>query len=347
MYFKTNGYIIIFSRSAMNGIIYENTHTKIPFFETTTHCTHKFGYAYETLSHFVHFYGRNVGFNAISVGLTVVEQKNGSLTDWVQRVFGAQNIQPLNNEVGHVTKGVWRPSLYYVEDTEVALGIDEFEQRASEQTLRVLIEKIDNILLYVEPSASGLNSYSHKCRELLILACTEVENQWVSLIKNTNKANSNGRYSTNDYIKLLDKCFLNDFKIQYINYHGLRDFKPFAGWSVTNPTTSLVWYDAYNKTKHNRSGAFNFSTLENVMDAVAACIVMYCIKYGPFSLMESNTTLSTIVNQHFFISFENSDPANYYIPEIELPQDTRDDLFIYNCYQQGHNKQWVLDPLIL
>ncbi|EFN7935267.1 hypothetical protein ACR23B_004320 [Escherichia coli] len=331
----------------MNGIWYKNTHTRIPRFESTTHINQKVGYAYETSSHFVHFYGRDVGFNVVSVGLTVVEHKNGNLDEWVQRVFGAQDIQPLNKEVGHVTQGVWRPSLYYMKDIEVALGIDEFEKRASEQALRVLIEKIDDILLYVEPSSSGLNSYSHKCRELLILACTEVENQWVSIINKTNGFKSNARYNTNDYIKLLDKCFLKDFRIQYCNYHGLRFFKPFDSWSIANPTTSLRWYDAYNKTKHDRSGAFYFSTLENVMEAVAACIVLYCVKYGPLSLTESKTTLSTIVNQHFSISFENSDPANYYIPEIELPQGSRGDLFLYDCYREGHNKNWIKDSLII
>ncbi|WP_312210321.1 hypothetical protein [Pseudescherichia sp.] len=331
----------------MNGIWYENTHTRIPNFETTTHQKHKFGYAYETTSHFVHLYGRDVGFNVISVGLTVIEQRSGTLNDWVQRVFGAQNISPLDNEVGHVTKGVWRPSLYYVNDIETALGIDEFEKRATEQALRVLIEKLDDIFLYVEPSTHGLISYSHKCRELLILACTEVENQWVSIIGKTNLSRSNGRYSTNDYVRLLDKLYLSEYKIKYLNYDGLRHFKPFDGWNANNPTTSLPWYNAYNKTKHDRSGAFHFSTLENVMDAVAACVVMYCVKYGPFGLLDANTSLSTIVNQNFSISLDNSNPASYYIPEIELATDTRSDLLLYDCYRAGHNKAWVSDSLVL
>ncbi|EMS1343890.1 hypothetical protein WKL52_003797 [Salmonella enterica] len=331
----------------MNGIWYENTHTRIPNFETTTHQKQKLGYAYETTSHFVHLYGRDVGFNVISVGLTVIEQRSGTLNDWVQRVFGAQNISPLDNEVGHVTKGVWRPSLYYVNDTETALGIDKFEKRATEQALRVLIEKLDDIFLYVESSTHGLISYSHKCRELLILACTEVENQWVSIISDTNLSRSSGRYSTNDYVKLLDKCFLSEYKIQYLNYDGLRNFKPFDGWNANNPTNSLPWYEAYNKTKHDRSGAFHFSTLENVMDAVAACVVMYCVKYGPFSLLEANTSLSTIVNQNFLISLDNSNPASYYIPEIELPTNTRSDLFLYDCYRASHNKKWITDSLVL
>lgn len=129
----------------MNGIWYENTHTSIPNFDTSVHLKQKFGYAYETESHFVHLYGRDTGFQVISVGLTVIEHKNGNLNEWAQRVFGARNIIQLNKEIGHVTQGVWRPSLYYVNDTENALGIDQFERRASEQALRILIEKLDDI----------------------------------------------------------------------------------------------------------------------------------------------------------------------------------------------------------
>ncbi|MBT0356122.1 hypothetical protein ISO78_07695 [Morganella morganii subsp. morganii] len=331
----------------MNGICYKNTQTNLPGWREELHITQPLGYAYETTTHFVHFYGNNIGFNVISVGLTAIEYKSGTLTDWVQRVFGARDILPLNKEIGHVTQGVWRPSLYYAYDIEGALGIDEFEKRASEQALRIIIDKLDDILLYVEPDSNGLQAYSHKCRELLILACTEVENQWASIINITNGINSNGRYNTNDYIKLLDKCFLKEYRIQYRNYCGIRNFKPFDSWTVTNPTTSLQWYDAYNKTKHNRSGAFHFSTLENVMDAVAACIVMYCAKYGPFSLIESKTPLSTIVNQHFSVSFEGSDPSSYYVPCIELPQDIQPNLFVYDCYSEGHNKAWVMDPLVI
>lgn len=61
----------------MNGIWYKNTQTNIPYFENTTHLQQKLGYAYETNSHYVHLFGRNIRFNAISVGLTVIEKKMG------------------------------------------------------------------------------------------------------------------------------------------------------------------------------------------------------------------------------------------------------------------------------
>ena len=77
----------------MNGIFYKNTQTNIPRWVNNIHEEESLGYAYETDSHFIHMYGKNYGFNVISVSLTAIEGKNGSLRDWVIRVFGAQDIK--------------------------------------------------------------------------------------------------------------------------------------------------------------------------------------------------------------------------------------------------------------
>lgn len=331
----------------MRGIYYENTQTNIPGWEPSLHESVPYGFAYETDSHFVHFYGNRGDFNLIAVGLTAIQSKNGTLRDWVQNVFGAINIQPLSNEIGHVTDGIWRPSLRFRDDIQTALNVDSFDRQSSGQALRNLITKLDELFLYIEPSTHGLQAHGHKCRELLILACTEVENHWVSLIKRSNIQNSSGRYITRDYVKLLAPCFLEEYKVRYKNHSGLRDFNPFIGWDFANPTTSLKWYDAYNKTKHDRNTAFHYATLENVLDAIAACIVMYCVKYGPYDLISDNTLLSGAINEHCTISFEDSDKGSYYIPRLTHPENTRKDLFVYDSYREKHNDSWVTNPLVL
>lgn len=332
----------------MSGIFYKNTYTKIPGWVDNLHEDQPLGYAYDTGTHFVHLYGRDSGLNVISVGLTAVEQKNGTLTDWVRRVFGAKDINNLALPIGQTVESVWRPSLYFSDDIKTALRIDPFEQRSSEQALRVLIEKLDDILLYIEPDQNGLKAYGHKCRELLILACTEVENLWVSVFKKAGAGPQNGRtYTTQDYVKLLSKAYFNEFEITFKNYDGIRSFQPFLNWNSSRPTKSLFWYDAYNQTKHDRSAAFNAATLENVMDAIAACVAVFCSKFGPFSLINDNNTLSSLVNQHFDICLKNSDPSTYYVPKITLPSDTRKDLFVYDCYRQRHHDGWSVQPLAL
>ena len=83
---------------------------------------------------------------------------------------------------------VWRPGLLGFNETIQGLNIDKREQRDSMQSLRMLLDKLDDILLYVEPYSGGINVFSHKTRELLILACTEVENSWTTYFRETSTA---------------------------------------------------------------------------------------------------------------------------------------------------------------
>ena len=101
----------------MKAITYINTDTTIPNWVKTLHIDHPRGYAYETDTHFIHLYGRNQGFNVISIGLTAMEGRNGTLIDWVKSKFGAIDITDLKIEVGNSMEGVWRPSLYCLDQT--------------------------------------------------------------------------------------------------------------------------------------------------------------------------------------------------------------------------------------
>lgn len=333
----------------MHGICYKNTQTNFPSFPSDYHIRYPYGYAYESNTHFIHYYGVHDSFYSIENLSFVSEGKSGSLTDWVKRIFGAHDINPLSNKIGEVVEGIWRPGFCFFETIPTALNIDLHEQMSSGQALRNIINKIDELLLYIEPSMQGLQSYGHKSRELLILACTEVENQWASLIKKSNlyqPNNNKQKFTTNDYVKLLDQCHFNEYQIEFKNYAGLK-FVPFANWSATDPTQSLHWYNAYNKTKHDRAQGFQFATLENVMNAVSACLIMYCVKYGPHDLLYKNNQLSGVINEHFDITLQNSNLASHYIAEVTLPQNAGDTLNIQNIYNADQICSWTTKSLII
>jgi hypothetical protein len=330
----------------MKAYTYENTKTDIPRWVNNLHETQKYGYGYETNTHFVHFYGQESPFYTISVGLTAIESKNETYTDWIQKRFGAVNIEELQLEPGNTIKGIWRPSLYYWQDIENALEINPSEQRSQEQALRILVEKLDELLMFIEPSIDGLKSYSHKTRELLILACTEVENQWTALLNLANHTPLRGRnFTTNDYVKLLPIAYFDEYQIELKNYHSLSPHKPFNNWDINNPTQSLRWYDAYNKTKHNRDAHFSEAIFQFAIDAVAANIIMYCVRFGALILLQDTHTLSGLIKQIFNIKLINSNRNSFYIPKLDFPADTRTDCFIYDSYKTKHNKSWVVNNL--
>jgi hypothetical protein len=165
----------------MRALAYRNTRTDPRWSREPLHESLPRGYGYEHDAHYVHVGGQAAGLWTFDHGDagTIAEGKGAGkeLRRWVQQTFGAEDIVEMRLEVGNVTAGVWRPGLFYQDETLQALGGSEVELRAAEQALRLLVERLDELLLYIEPSANGLASFSHKARELLILSCTEVENQ--------------------------------------------------------------------------------------------------------------------------------------------------------------------------
>lgn len=331
----------------MKAICYKNTLTNLPGWVNTVHVEQVFGYAYESDTHFIHFYGKKP-YYIISVGLTVAEKKNGTLLDWVQRRFGATDIKDMKIDVGHSIESIWRPSLYFWDDTCQAINISNNEQLSEESALRVLVQQLDNLLLYIEPSPDGLNCYSHKTRELLILACTEVENQWRAILEKAGCTPQNSRaFTTQDYSRIIGKVFLEEFTVKLRNMTFSDTLKPFEGWSVSSPTQSLVWYDGYNKTKHNREANFNCATLKHVIEAIAANIILYSVRFRPLSLINNTNNFSSLINQMFQIQMENSAIDSFYLPDIDTSKIARDGCFVFDSYKEGLNKPWLVDKLIL
>ena len=330
----------------MPAITYRNTQTNIPRLVNTVHLEQQQGYAYERNGRYFHIFGTADRLWTLSTGLTATELVASEALDaWTRRVFGSAYSAPMFHEPGEVIEGVWRPGLYFKKEIHQALDTNDYRQRTAEQALRILVEKLDEILLYIEPTNIGLQSYGHKSRELLILACTEVENLWVQYMQIAGAVPSGRSFSTNDYVKLLAPLHLADYVVRFKLVSNSTRASPFFGWNSTHPTKSLAWYDAYNKTKHDREKHFAEATLENCLQAISAVIAMFCARHSPFPLIEGSSSLSALFTQHFDIELSTPDPKSFYVPEIEAPGDIRDDLFCGGMTQ--YVKPWRPKPLVI
>lgn len=316
----------------LKGLTYKNTKTDLIGQSFFLHEEYPRGFAYEGKTHFIHYYGYGHGFRDIATRLTVIKEKSGSLEDWVKREFGAEDIEEMETEVGTIVKGVWRPSLYIYQDTYQALDVTEHEMRLSENALRLLIGKLDDIFLYIEPSLTSLNVYSHKTRELLILACTELENFWQYYANKCNLEGSRKRLTTNDYAKLCQPLHLKEYQFTLNTYAGLPPIRPFEHWNVAKPTASLAWYDAYNKTKHDREKHFSQATLIHCINAVVACLVMHCVKFSPYQMFRQTNTFSSIINQHFKGSLVDVKYRSFYLFQIDPEHEKLGEYFKYSSF---------------
>ncbi len=304
------------------------------------------GFAYETSTHFVHFFGAKGGLWNIQSGLTVTQAKSGCLIDWINQTFGACKIEEGHHEVGHVVRGVWRPGLYYFDETLKGLSASTSDLRLAEQALSLLIQRLDELLLFIEPDPVTLKTHGHKTRELLILACTEVENNWTSYLHSTGSVPSRGgQFTTNDYVKLLMPLHLREYQVSLTRYGKMAPFRPFLNWSSEAPSKSLNWYDAYNKTKHDRNTYFSEATLENCIQAVAANLILFSVRFGPFHVVEGGGTLAVIFKQLFAIDLEDCSPSSFYVPAVELPSNQRTDLICFNGRELI--QQRIVDQLVL
>ncbi len=120
--------------------------------------------------------------------------------------------------------------------------------------------------------------YNLSKRELLTIACTEVEYLLLQILKD-NGYQSN-RFSTNDYVKVLPVLKLNEYRVELKMHPSMGCFSPFEEWDANNPTQSLSWYSAYNSAKHDRGGNFHFATLGATINAISAVHILLEAQYG-------------------------------------------------------------------
>jgi hypothetical protein len=325
----------------MPAFVYQNTQFNIPGWIPFT-AKEPRGISYDTPTHFVHFYGTDVGLRVISAGLTVTEKKSAALADWIKDVFGGADVHQTNNEPGHAVEGVWRPGLFFDDEMVQGLGTTAGELRLAEQSLLLLIQRLDELLLFVEPTAQSLTIHSHKARELLILACTEVESSWKYYLRRAGVPEPKGGYTTNDYVKLRQPLFLEEFEVKMPRYTAVPALHPFLGWSGSNPTQSLDWYAAYNKTKHDRANHFDSASLVNCIKAAAADIVLFAVRFGPFRLHHGAGTLAALFNQTFSIGLVSPDYQSFYAPLVSLPANQRNDRICFNSKELI--QPWIVQP---
>lgn len=304
------------------AITYRNSKTSLPGWVPNIHETWSRGFAYQTDSHFIHIFGFDKTLWTIC-DVVATQIRQGALETWVKEVFGAQDIVNVDTEVGHTVEGVWRPGIFFDDHAAQGLAFTSAQLRLAEQSLLLLVQRLDELFLFIEPGPATLSTYSHKARELLILACTECENYWQEYLRKASYMPVNGRaFTTNDYVKLLQPLHLDEFEIGLPRYQGIPQFRPFLGWSTQQPTQSLLWYDDYNKAKHDRTTHFDSATLINCIRAVAAASVMFAVKFGPYRLTTGAGTLPALINHLFSISLCNPKPESFYVPLVKPPNQT-------------------------
>lgn len=168
---------------------------------------------------------------------------------------------------------------------EALLGLPDFiPHDFTLQTIAVnQLGALKRILLSIfdttYPATNNLKTYGQNIKNLLVLACIEVETQLKGIFK-ANESTSKTNYTTKDYAKLKSILRLDKYQVRYPYYPQLKPFNPFKNWSANSPTISIKWYDSYNAIKHNGELEFSRATLENAILAFSAVAILLKAQYG-------------------------------------------------------------------
>lgn len=166
----------------------------------------------------------------------------------------------------------WNEYMYNYRDEKQAIQFFEAG--------RMLMDKLHKITYTINPNILNDCTYGHETRSLLLLICMEVENNFISILKENGYIKD--RYSTQDFIKLNEVLDLNEFEVVFELFTEYPPIKPFEEWDENRPTQSLWWYDAYNKTKHSREDAFDKGNFKSVLYSMAGLITLLYSQFHMF-----------------------------------------------------------------
>lgn len=225
---------------------------------------------------------------------------NEKLKDWLidkNNYYTDKSLEVIQSElnIGQVYKSLWRPiftyryiilwsqpSFYQFEPKKLEIPLFELEDYIQDfNRINILKDLLEDIFLNIAPHRSNITTYGDKVRNLLILACTEVESLCSDILKRNNYQTNEGRYwNMLDYFKIAFPSKLWQYKFAFKNYPHLGKFQPYKKWERSN-FKELPWYAAYNQTKHNRAENFEKATLNNAVSAFCGVVSIFIAKYGP------------------------------------------------------------------
>jgi hypothetical protein len=210
-----------------------------------------------------------------------------SLLDGIRRFYKWERaeVNPLELEECAIGfdkyyRRMYRPVFDHEEDTVTLPAQDVLSLISGLGQLAVLVEQLSRLFRVVFPENHNLDVYGHEIRNLIILACTEVEAQWRGVLRMNHYNGTQHHFTTKDYVKLFAPLKLAEYQVSLPLYPQIPSISPFVGWDQQKPTQSLPWYEAYNAVKHDRENKFPQAKLQYAVDAVTACAVMLQAQYG-------------------------------------------------------------------
>lgn len=195
------------------------------------------------------------------------------------------------------------------------------------RALLLILDDLRQIFEYVEPSDECKAAFSYRIHALLMRTCIEVEANFKAIFgaNTTPKPNFGVNFNIGDYRKIDVSHHLSAYKVLLPIWNGVSpEIQPFAPWlhkrgqNATAKEVQLPWYAAYNHSKHDRQKAFKHANLWNLIEAVAALVVVISAQFKSEDFNAGPDLLSVGSGPHPF------DKSIGYLFRIKYPNDWSD-----------------------
>ncbi len=182
------------------------------------------------------------------------------------------------------------------------------------RAFEVLQKDFVKLLDYIEPADANLPCFSYRIHELLTRASIEIEANCRAIFAD-NGAQNTDDLTMKDYRKINVSHRLSSYKARLPNWQGTRSTRvPFGAWAINSP---LVWYQAYNRTKHNRQHNFHVANFDALVDAMCGLAILLSAQFHLQDFSRSNLLswsvepkdgLYQAIGGFFLVAFANDFP---------------------------------------
>lgn len=182
----------------------------------------------------------------------------------------------------------------------------------------LLQEDVLDLFSYVEPSDKNLETYSHRIQQLLMRACVEIEANLTAIFLDNKYPAAQGNLTMHQY-RLIDISHrLSSYEIRVPAWQGSKGLRtPFCGWK----DAPLPWYQAYNKSKHNRHENFKLATFDALMDAFCGLCALLAAQFHDEDYSPGDKTLSLSGSCFTYDGDDGMEPAIGNLLRVKFPTD--------------------------
>jgi len=158
------------------------------------------------------------------------------------------------------------------------LPINCFQDYSNQlRQLEIILDDIAEVFKVIAPNCNQFGVYGHAIRNIIILACTELDARMQNILANNGVCPDGKYFEMRDYYKLKEPLKLDEYELSFYRYGDLGTFSPFSTWRNDE---QLYWYQAYNHIKHNREKHFAEAKLFNAINAIMAYAIILIVQYG-------------------------------------------------------------------